>query len=74
MRYFDQYAKLNADGKISVCQEVKLSIERVERYKREYIFKQEEADKRINFIENECSNTKGLNGKLKLALPQKVWL
>ena len=74
MRYFDQYARLIADGKISVCQEVKLSIERVERYKREYIFKQEEADKRINFIENECSNTKGLNGKLKLALPQKVWL
>ena len=73
MRYFDQYARLIADGKIAVCQEVKLSIERVERYKREYIFKQEEADKRINFIENECSNTKGLNGKLKLALPQKVW-
>lgn len=74
MRYFDQYARLIVDGKIAVCQEVKLSIERVERYKREYIFKQEEADKRINFIENECSNTKGLNGKLKLALPQKVWL
>ena len=73
MRYFDQYARLIADGKIAVCQEVKLSIERVERYKREYIFKQEEADKRINFIENECSNTE-LNGKLKLALPQKVWL
>ena len=74
MRYFDQYAKLIADGKIAVCQEVKLSIERVERYKREYIFKQHEADKRIDFIENECSNTKGASGKLKLALPQKVWL
>lgn len=74
MRYFDQYAKLIADGKIAVCQEVKLSIERVERYKREYTFKQHEADKRIDFIENECSNTKGASGKLKLALPQKVWL
>lgn len=74
MRYFDQYARLIADGKIAVCQEVKLSIERVERYKREYIFKQHEADKRIDFIENECSNTKGASGKLKLALPQKVWL
>ena len=74
MRYFDQYARLITDGKIAVCKEVKLSIERVERYKREYIFKQHEADKRIDFIENECSNTKGASGKLKLALPQKVWL
>jgi phage terminase large subunit-like protein len=51
-----------------------MAIDRVKRYKKQYIFKQEEADRRINFIENECSNVKGSNGNLKLALPQKVWL
>ena len=74
MRYFDQYCQLIDAGRIVVGVEVKMAIERVKRFKQQYIFKQEEADKRINFIENECSNTKGLNGKLKLALPQKVWL
>lgn len=74
MRYFDQYVKLIESGKISVCIETLLAIKRVKRFKKKYTFKQEEADKRINFIENECSNTKGLSGKLKLALPQKVWL
>jgi phage terminase large subunit-like protein len=53
---------------------VKLAISRVERYKREYKFYQSRADKRISFIENECSNTKTETGRLKLALVQKVWL
>ncbi|MEG0349575.1 terminase TerL endonuclease subunit [Enterococcus sp.] len=74
MRYFDKYCQLIDAGKIVVGVEVKMAIKRVKRFKQQYIFKQEAADKRINFIENECSNTKGLNGKLKLALPQKVWL
>lgn len=74
MRYFDKYAQLVYSGKICVCELTMKSIKRVERYKEQYIFKQEEADKRIEFIEEECSNTKGLAGKLRLALPQKVWL
>lgn len=74
MRHFDKYAGLVDAGKIPICYETSLAIERVKRYKKEYRFKQEEADKRISFIEKECSNTKGLSGKLKLALPQKVWL
>jgi phage terminase large subunit-like protein len=74
MRYFDTYVDLIESGKIPVCREIKLAVNRIQRYKEQYIFKQEEADKRIKFIENECSNTKGLRTKLKLALPQKVWL
>lgn len=74
MKYFDQYVKLIENGEIVVCELTKLGIERVKKYKEKYIFKQDEADKRIKFIENECSNTKGLSGKLRLALPQKVWL
>ena len=74
MRYFDKYTQLVYSGKIRVCGLTMKSIKRVERYKEQYIFKQEEADKRIEFIEEECSNTKGLAGKLRLALPQKVWL
>lgn len=74
MRYFEQYKKLIDEGKIAVCKEMKLAIKRIDRFKKEYIFKQEEADKRIAFIENECSNTKGVRGPLKLALPQKVWV
>lgn len=74
MRYFDKYEELIKSGKIEACKEILLALKRVNYYKSKYIFKQEEADKRIAFIENECSNTKGLNTKLKLALPQKVWL
>lgn len=74
MRYFDQYVKLIEAGKVPICYEVGLAIERVQRFKKQYRFKQREADKRINFIENECSQTKGQSGNLKLALPQKVWL
>lgn len=74
MRYFDQYVKLIEAGKVPICYEVGLAIERVQRFKKQYRFKQHEADKRINFIENECSQTKGQSGNLKLALPQKVWL
>lgn len=74
MKYFDKYVGLVEAGKVPVCREVLLSISRVKRFKEQYIFKQEEADKRIEFIEEECSNTKGRAGKLKLALPQKVWL
>ena len=53
---------------------MKLAISRVKRYKSEYKFYQSRADKRISFIENECSNTKADTGRLKLALVQKVWL
>ncbi|MDT2705753.1 hypothetical protein [Enterococcus dispar] len=74
MRYFDQYVKLIEAGKVPICYEVGLAIERVQRFKKQYRFKQYEADKRIAFIENECSQTKGQSGNLKLALPQKVWL
>lgn len=74
MRYFDRYVKLVEAKKVPVCYETELAIKRVQRFKQQYIFKQKEADKRINFIENECSQTKGQSGKLKLALPQKVWL
>lgn len=74
MRYFDKYVGLIESEKVPACRELLMSIERVKRFKEQYIFKQEEADKRIEFIEEECSNTKGKAGKLKLALPQKVWL
>lgn len=74
MRYFDKYKDLIKDGTIPVSKEVLLAIDRVNYFKDNYIFKQNEADKRISFIENECSNTKGIRSPLKLALPQKVWL
>ena len=74
MRYFDRYVKLVESKKVPVCYETELAIKRVQRFKQQYTFKQKESDKRINFIENECSQTKGQSGKLKLALPQKVWL
>ena len=74
MRYFDKYSGLIDSGEIPACRELLLAIKRVRRFKREYIFKQREADKRIAFIERECCNTKGVSSKLKLALPQKAWL
>lgn len=74
MKHFDKYVSLIDSGHIVVGKYVAAAIERVKRYKQQYIFKQEEADKRISFIENETSNTKGSNDKLQLALPQKVWL
>ena len=74
MRYFDQYVDLINKKAVYVSEPTELALRRVERYKKEYDFKQKESDKRINFIESECSNTKGASGKLKLALPQKVWL
>lgn len=74
MKYFDKYVEMIESGLIPVSIPTKLEIERIKRFKKQYIFKQHEADKRIKFIEEECSNTKGQSGKLKLALPQKVWL
>jgi phage terminase large subunit-like protein len=74
LKYFDRYLKQIESGKIPACHELKLAIDRIKRYRTQYIFRQYEADKRIKFIENECSNTKGIRTKLKLALPQKVWL
>lgn len=74
MKNFDRYVELIEAGKVPACKELLMSIARVKRFKETYIFKQKEADKRIRFIEEECSNTKGKSGKLKLALPQKVWL
>ena len=74
MKHFDKYCELIDSGQVLVCDLAKLSIERVKRYKQQYIFKQSEVDKRIKFIEEHCSNTKGASGRLKLALPQKVWL
>lgn len=74
MKYFDKYYEKIENGVIPACKELKMALERIQRYKKQYIFKQEEADRRINFIENECSNTKGSNSNLKLSLPQKVWL
>ena len=61
-------------GDIPVNHYIQLVIDRVKRFKSQYIFKQKAADKRIDFIENETSNTKGLDTPLKLALVQKVWL
>jgi len=66
--------KLIESGQIVVGKNVKLAVNRVKRYKTEYKFYQCRADKRISFIENECSNTKTETGRLKLALVQKVWL
>ena len=74
MKYFDKYEGLIKDGSIPVSKEIKQAIERVNYFKDNYKFKQNEADKRISFIEKECSNTKGIRSPLKLALPQKVWL
>ncbi len=74
MKHFEQYAKLIKDGYIPANEYIKLAIKRVERFQKEYEFRQGEADKRIAFIESECSNTKGERGPLKLALPQKVKL
>lgn len=74
MRYFEQYKKLIKAGEIPACKEIKLALKRVDYLKSKYDFYQKEADKRINFIENECSNTKGVKKLLELSLPQKVWL
>lgn len=74
LRYFDKYLEQIEKGEIPICQEMQLAIKRIKRYKKQYKFKQEEVDRRINFIESECSNTKGLRNRLRLALPQKVWL
>lgn len=74
MLYFDKYADLIYSGKIPVCKEMLLALKRVERYKKEYIYKPEEVKKRIDFIQNECSHTKGKKGRLKLSLPQLAWL
>ena len=41
MKYFDKYAQLVYSGKIRVCELTMKSIKRVERYKEQYIFKQE---------------------------------
>lgn len=74
MRYFDVYKRKIDAGDIIVNKWIKLAIKRVDRFRRIYTFKQDEADRYIDFIENECSKTKGEEGKLKLALPQKVWI
>ena len=74
MRYFERYKELLVSGEIPACHEMLLTMQRIERYQRQYIFRQDEVDKRIKFIESHCSNTKGLNTPLKLALPQKVWV
>ena len=71
MRYFDKYAQLVYSGKIRVCGTYDEVDQTSRGYKDQYIFKQEEADKRIEFIEEECSNTKGLAGKLRLAFTSK---
>lgn len=72
--YIESYVNLVESGKICACNEIKLAIKRVKRYLEEYKYKHNEVEKRIRFIENECSNTKGNNSKLRLALPQKFWL
>lgn len=74
MKYFDQWEAMVTAGDIPVNKWITLTIARVKRFKKEYIFKQKAAEKRINFIENEASNTKGLSTRLKLALVEKVWL
>lgn len=74
MKYFDHWSEMVERGDIPVNHYIKLAIERVKRFKKQYIFKQKEANRRIDFIENETSNTKGLDTPLKLALVQKVWL
>lgn len=74
MRYFDQYCELIDSGKINVNKWVALQIERVKGFKTKYKFIQEEADAAIDFIESQCSHTKGKRGLLKLHLAQKVWL
>ena len=53
MRYFDRYVKLVESKKVPVCYETELAIKRVQQFKKQYTFKQKEADKRINFIGNE---------------------
>src|SRR5215468_9005130 len=72
--FIDQYIKLVESGKLEACREQLLAIKRVKRYLGQYKYKHKEVEKRINFIENECSNTKGNSSKLKLALVQKYWL
>lgn len=74
MKYFDRWSEMVERGDIPVNHYIKLAIERVKRFKKQYIFKQKAANRRIDFIENETSNTKGLDTPLKLALVQKVWL
>lgn len=74
MTNFDEYKQKIEKGEIIANKWVKLALKRVERYKRIYTFRQEEADRYIDFIQNECSKTKGESGKLKLALPQRVWI
>ena len=74
MKYFDHWSEMVERGDIPVNHYIKLAIERVKRFKKQYIFKQKAANRRIDFIENETSNTKGLDTPLKLALVQKVWL
>lgn len=74
MKYYDQYRNLVEMGKIPLCKEMHLALDRIERFNQEYISRQDEVDKRIDFIEHECRNTKGRRDLLKLTLPQKVWL
>lgn len=74
MKYFDKWAGMVDRGEVPVNHLVELAIKRVRRFKKQYIFRQKAADNRINFIENETSNTKGLDTPLRLALVQKVWL
>lgn len=74
MKYFDEYCRLVDEGKIPLCEEMQLAVKRIKRFKKQYIFRQDKSDKAINFIESECSNTKGVKSRLQLALPQKVWI
>lgn len=74
MKYYEQYRNLVEMGKIPLCKEMHLALKRIDRFNHQYKCKQDEVDKRIDFIEHECRNTKGRRDLLKLSLPQKVWL
>jgi phage terminase large subunit-like protein len=72
MKWFDEYKEKILSGEIIVDLDILKVLNRIERYKNTYEFVQNEADRRIRFIENECSTTKGKIQPVKLALWQKV--
>lgn len=74
LKYTSQYVDLINKGEIIIGKKVKRALERVLHYIDKYEFDQDAVDKKIEFIENETSQTKGSHEKLILALPQKVWL
>nr|UYL16615.1 MAG: terminase large subunit [Caudoviricetes sp.] len=73
-RHTVEYVSAINDGSIVVSQAIHKQLKRLMQLATKYEFKQQETDRRIKFIENETSQTKGSQSRLKLAPVQKFWL